>query len=488
MDKLNKLSYSTIKQLLVKKEISAIELTSIYIKTSRKLNKKYNAYKEITEECALNQAGIAQQRINKKKTLKIEAMPVGVKDNFCTKDILTTACSQILKNFTPSYESSITNKIFLSGGVMIGKTNMDEFAMGSFNTNSYFGNTVNPYKAINSNEELVSGGSSGGSAVAVAAGMCLSATGTDTGGSIRLPAAFTGTIGVKPTYGRCSRFGIIAFASSLDQAGIFSCNIIDSILILESIIGFDKKDSTSTNINSPNILSSIKANVKGLKVGVVHEYKTNNISFCIKNYLEKSKQWLINSGAKIINISLPHTKYALATYYIIAMAESSSNLARYDGVKYGARKEKKNDSFKEMISRTRNECFGEEVKRRIISGSYVLSSGHFGEYYQKAQKVRRLIMNDFKIAFHKIDVILAPTTVDTAFPIKNKLNPVEMYNNDLFTIPASLSGLPCVSIPVGFSNNKLPVGIQLIANSYDEKNLFKFASIISNNAKFQKMI
>lgn len=485
MQELKGLPYYKIRQLLVDKEVSALELINAYIETSKESNKKYNAYREITDEYAINQAKASQERIDKGQALKIEAMPIGVKDNYCTKGVLTTACSKMLENFIPPYESTVTNQLFANGGIMIGKANMDEFAMGSSNTNSYFGNVINPYKASDSNKDLVAGGSSGGSAAAVAANMCLGALGSDTGGSVRLPAAFTGTVGVKPTYGRCSRYGIITFASSLDQAGVFANNITDAGLILESISGFDENDSTSKDIAPPDILNSIGKSIKGMKVGVPKEYKKENLNQTIVDYLEKAKQWFVDAGAEIVNISLPHTDHALATYYIITSAEASSNLARYDGVRYGTRIEGDGDNFQDMIERTRGECFGAEVKRRIISGTYVLSASHFGAYYQKAQKVRRLIANDFTTAFEKVDVILTPTTSNSAFAIGEKSNPIDMYNNDLFTVPASLAGLPCMSIPIGFSHNKLPLGLQLIANSYDEENLFKFANIVEKSANFK---
>ncbi|WHA04989.1 Asp-tRNA(Asn)/Glu-tRNA(Gln) amidotransferase subunit GatA [Candidatus Bandiella numerosa] len=486
MQELKGLPYYKIRQLLIDKKVSALELTNAYIETSREANKKYNAYREITDEYAINQAKASQERIDKGQALKIEAMPIGVKDNYCTKGVLTTACSRMLENFIPPYESTVTNQLFANGGIMIGKANMDEFAMGSSNTNSYFGNVINPYRASDSNRDLVAGGSSGGSAAAVAANMCLGALGSDTGGSVRLPAAFTGTVGVKPTYGRCSRFGMIAFASSLDQAGVFANNITDVGLIVEAISGFDENDSTSKDIASPDILNSIGKSIKGMKVGVPKEYQKENLNQTIVDYLEKAKQWFIDAGAEIVNISLPHTDHALATYYIITSAEASSNLARYDGVRYGTRIEGHGDNFQDMIERTRGECFGAEVKRRIISGTYVLSSSHFGAYYQKAQKVRRLIANDFVSAFEKVDVILTPTTSNPAFAIGEKSNPIDMYNNDLFTVPASLAGLPCMSIPIGFSHNKLPLGLQLIANSYDEENLFKFANIVEKSANFKR--
>ncbi|MSO13487.1 Asp-tRNA(Asn)/Glu-tRNA(Gln) amidotransferase subunit GatA [Rickettsiales endosymbiont of Trichoplax sp. H2] len=479
------LPYYKVQKLLVDKDISVVEFIKLYIEIAKDANVKYNAYREITEEYALNQAQESQKRFDNGQALKIEAMPIGVKDNYCTKGILTTACSKMLENFIPPYESTVTSKLFANGGIMIGKTNMDEFAMGSSNTNSYFGDVINPYKANDSDKNLVAGGSSGGSAAAVAANTCLGALGSDTGGSVRLPAAFTGTVGIKPTYGRCSRYGIIAFASSLDQAGVFANNITDAALILESISGFDENDSTSKNKVTPNLIDNIGKSIKGMKVGIPKEYQKDNINPEIKSYLEKAKKWFLDAGAELVNISLPHTDYALATYYIITSAEASSNLARYDGVRYGVRMEEKGDSFQDMIERTRGECFGEEVKRRIISGTYVLSASHFGDYYQKAQKIRRLIANDFISAFEKVDVILTPTSSNPAFAIGEKTNPIDMYNNDLFTVPASLAGLPCISIPVGFSKNKLPLGIQLISKSYDEENLFRFANIIEKNSEFK---
>ena len=481
---LQSLPYYKIKQLLIDKKLSVAELINLYIEVSYEKNKKYNAYRELTSQYAKNQIKASQERINKNEALKIEAMPVGIKDNFCTKGILTTACSRMLENFIPPYESTVTNKMFTNGAIMIGKTNMDEFAMGSSNTNSYFGNVINPFKENDSNKDLVAGGSSGGSAAAVAANMCLGALGSDTGGSVRLPAAFTGTVGVKPTYGRCSRYGLIAFASSLDQAGVFANNITDAGLILESICGFDDNDSTSKNIKPANIVANIGKSIKGMKVGIPKEYQKDDIYPQIIEYYEKAKSWFIDAGAHIVDISLPHTDYALATYYIIATAEAASNLARYDGIRYGARVEEECDSFQEMIAKTRNKCFGEEVKRRIISGTYVLSSNHFGEYYQKAQKVRRLIYNDFVSAFNKVDMIITPTTSNHAFRIGEKSNPIDMYYNDLFTVPASLAGLPCISIPVGLAHNGLPLGLQLITQSYNEETLFKFSSIVEKNSEF----
>lgn len=487
IQELQKLPYHKIKQLLLNKEISTTELVRAYIDICELKNKKSNAYREITSKYALKQAIASQERINRGEHLKIESMLIGIKDNFCTKGVLTTACSKMLENFIPPYESTVTNKLFSKGAIMLGKTNMDEFGMGSSNTNSYFGNVINPYKASNVNKDLVAGGSSGGSAAAVAAGMCMGALGTDTGGSVRLPAAFTGTIGVKPTYGRCSRYGIIAFASSLDQAGIFANNITDAALILESIIGFDENDSTSVNLSLPNLLSNIGRSIKGIKVGIPKEYQKYKVNNEITSHLKKVEKYFLDANAEIIDITLPHTDYALAAYYIIASAEASSNLARYDGVRYGNRIINSKDNFQDMIMRTRNECFGAEVKQRIVSGTYVLSANHFGDYYEKAQKIRRLITKDFTRAFDQVDIILSATSAKHPFPIEDKLTSIDMYNNDLFTVPPSLAGLPCISIPVGLSKNKLPIAIQLIANSYDEETLFKCASVIEKQANFSPL-
>jgi aspartyl-tRNA(Asn)/glutamyl-tRNA(Gln) amidotransferase subunit A len=485
MQELLGLPYHQLRKSLADRQISALELTNAFLESAIKNNSKYNAYREVTSEYAKQQASESQKRIDSGLMGKIECMPIAVKDNYCTKDVLTTACSKMLENFVPTYESTVTTKLFAEGGVMIGKANMDEFAMGSSNTNSYFGNVINPYRASDSEDDLVAGGSSGGSAAAVAAKMCLGALGSDTGGSVRLPAAFTGTVGVKPTYGRCSRYGIIALASSLDQAGVFASDVMDAALVLESIIGFDTKDSTSKNLNPPDIIGNIDKGVKGLRIGIPKEYEKGEINHSIIEYWEKAKKWLVEAGAEIVEISLPNTDYALPTYYIINAAEASSNLARYDGVRYGLRVEEQGDNFQEMIEKTRTQFFGKEVKRRILSGTYVLSSNNFSDYYQKAQKVRRLIANDFHEVFAKVDGILTPISVNPAFGVHEKSNPIDMYYNDLFTIPASLAGLPCMSVPVGFSKNKLPLGLQIIAKPYDEVTMFRFANIIEQNSEFR---
>ncbi len=475
--------YFKIKDLLIKRDISALEVIKTFLDYSEEANKEYNAFRDITRDYALQQAQESQKRIDSDTARVIEAMPIGVKDNFCTKGVLTTACSKMLQNFVPNYESTVTSKMFEDGGVMIGKTNMDEFAMGSTNANSFFGPVVNPHKANDSEVNLVSGGSSGGSAAAVSANMCSASLGSDTGGSIRLPASFTGVVGVKPTYGRCSRYGVIALASSLDQAGVFANNTTDAAMLLSSIMGFDKKDSTSKNISSQDIVSVLGKVISGKTVGIPLEYLSDKIDPKIISRLQEAKKILIESGANVVDINLPSTDLALPVYYIICSAEASSNLSRYDGVRYGMRFEEKSDSFIDMVKRTRSACFGAEVKRRIMSGTYVLSSENFSEYYLRAQKIRRLIYNDFKKAFSDIDIILAPTSVNTAFPIDNDIDAISMYYNDMLTVPASLAGLPALSIPFGKSEKGLPIGMQLIANHYDEQNLFQVASIMEKNYK-----
>ena len=391
----------------------------------------------------------------------------------------TTAASKILKDFQSPYESFVTQKLLNQGAIFMGKTNCDEFAMGSANTTSYFGNVINPLSS--KDKPLVPGGSSGGSAAAVAAKLCLGATGTDTGGSIRQPASFCGIVGIKPTYGLCSRWGVVAFASSLDQAGIFANNVEDSALLMEGIAGYDSKDSTSANIKIPNYSQSINTDLTGKTVGIPFEYNVQGIPEEISIVWEKAIKKLESGVVKIKRISLPHTKYALPTYYIIAPAEASSNLARYDGVKYGFRSELFS-SLDDMYELTRREGFGKEVKRRILIGTYVLSSGYYDAYYLKAQKVRKLIANDFENAFRECDFILTPTTPSAAFPIGDKEDdPIKMYLNDIFTVPASLAGIPGISIPFGKSNNGLPLGIQLLSKHFDEQTIFNVASFLEKN-------
>ena len=455
------------------KKISIHELSEIFIKRiNQHLN--LNAYIYFDEENIRHQL---ENHVNKDSLLN--GIPIAIKDLFCTKSMPTTAASKILKDFRPPYESFVTSKLLKQGAIFLGKTNCDEFAMGSANTTSFFGNVINPLSS--KDKPLVPGGSSGGSAAAVAAKLCLGATGTDTGGSIRQPASFCGVIGIKPTYGLCSRWGIIAFASSLDQAGIFANNVEDSAILLQSIAGYDDQDSTSANVKIPNYLESINPDMTGKIIGIPNEYNVDGIPDEISVVWENAIKKLENGGAKIKKISLPHTKYALPTYYIIAPAEASSNLARYDGVKYGFRSEK-NSSLDEMYEMTRREGFGKEVKRRILIGTYVLSAGYYDAYYLKAQKVRKLIANDFLDAFKECDCILTPTAPSAAFPIGDKEDdPIKMYLNDVFTVPASLAGIPGISLPFGKSKEGLPLGVQLLAKHFDEQTIFDVAAYLEKN-------
>ena len=483
MSSLIKLSISDALKALKNKEFTVSELVNSHIEQAQK-NKHLNFYITDTFDKAINLAKLADQNYSLGKARKLEGIPVGVKDLFCTKDVRTTAGSKMLGNFVPTYESTVSQNLKDSGAIMVGKTNMDEFAMGSSNTTSYFGNVINPWKANDSNDDLVPGGSSGGSAAAVSSFSVMAALGSDTGGSIRQPASFTGLVGIKPTYGRCSRWGMVAFASSLDQAGIFTRNTIDSALMLEALMGFDEKDSTSINKEVPELVSACSKSVKNMKVGVPYDLmKTDGVDNEIIKMWERSIEMMKSEGAEIVDISLPNSKHALAVYYIVAPAEASSNLSRYDGVRYGYRTDKDNLSLEEMYIHTRTEGFGDEVKRRIMLGTYVLSSDQMEAYYLKAQKVRRLIANDFKLAFEKADVILLPSTPSSAFKIgENQDNPLTMYLNDIFTIPASLAGLPCLSVPAAITKNGLPLGMQLIAPAFDEYNLLRASASIERSS------
>jgi aspartyl-tRNA(Asn)/glutamyl-tRNA(Gln) amidotransferase subunit A len=470
------MEFTTIKETseqLKNKKISIKELSEIFIdRINNNLN--LNAFIYFNKENIHHQI---TSHFDKKSLLN--GIPLAIKDLFCTKSMPTTAGSKILKDFQPPYESFVTHKLLNEGAIFLGKTNCDEFAMGSSNTTSYFGSVVNPLSL--KNKPLVPGGSSGGSAAAVAANLCLGATGTDTGGSIRQPASFCGVVGIKPTYGLCSRWGIVAFASSLDQAGIFTNNVNDSAILMQAIAGHDSHDSTSANIKIPNYFESINADLSGKTVGIPSEYHVPGIPEEINVVWEKAIKVLERGGVKIKNISLPHTKYALPAYYIIAPAEASSNLARYDGVKYGLRS-KNNTSLDEMYEMTRSEGFGKEVKRRVLIGTYVLSAGYYDAYYLKAQKVRTLIANDFMNAYKDCDFILTPTTPSAAFPIGDKEDdPIKMYLNDVFTVPASLAGIPGISIPFGKSQQGLPLGIQLLCKHFDEQTLFNAASYLEKN-------
>jgi len=477
MSKISELSLTKIVNGIKKKDFSSEEVTKSFIENSRN-SKKLNTY--ITE--CFDEALKFSKDFDKKKDHNglLSGVPIAVKDMFCTKNVKTTAGSKILYNFIPTYESTVTNNLWSQGAFLLGKLNCDEFAMGSSNETSFFGNVKNPY-----GEELVPGGSSGGSASALAAGLTPATIGTDTGGSIRQPASFTGTVGLKPTYGRCSRWGIVAFASSLDQAGPMTINVEDSALLLQAMSGYDSKDSTSVDKKVENYSSNLTEKIKGLKIGIPKEYRVDKMPNEIDDLWKKGIEYLKDAGAIIKNISLEHTKYALPAYYIVAPAEASSNLARYDGVKYGHRARGKN--LIEMYENTRSEGFGNEVKRRILIGTYVLSSGYYDAYYLKAQKVRQLIKNDFDKAFKDVDAILTPSTPGSAFKIGDKSDdPVSMYLNDIFTVPVNLSGLPAISVPAGYDKNNLPLGLQLIGKAFDEQTILNLSLAIEKRANFKK--
>ena len=484
---MNDITKLTIAESLVglkNKQFSATDLTKAYLQAMED-NRSLNAYVLETPEEALKQAGEADKHYASGTNRALEGIPLGIKDLFCTKDIRTTACSHILDNFVPQYESTVTANLFNDGAVCLGKLNLDEFAMGSSTETSFFGATINPWQR---ERKLVPGGSSGGSSAAVAANICAAATGTDTGGSIRQPSAFCGVTGIKPTYGRCSRYGVIAFASSLDQPGPIAKDVRDCAILLKSMAGYDAKDSTSINKEVPDFAAVLGQSVKGLKVGVPAEYRPEGLNAEISGYWDKGIEILRQAGAEIVNISLPHTKYALPTYYIIAPAEVSSNLARYDGVRYGLRVD--GNSLDEMYINTRSAGFGKEVKRRIMIGTYVLSAGYYDAYYRKAQKIRRLIRNDFLEAFKLCDVILTPTTPTAAFPIGDKSmqeNPINMWLNDVFTVSVNLAGLPGMSLPIGLSKDGLPLGLQLIGRAFDEETIFKTAAVLEKEAKFERL-
>ena len=481
MNEIFNLSLLEVKEALKKHDLSALEVTNAFIEAAEKI-KKLNIYNTFTPEKAIEMAKLSQSRIDKGQGKPLDGIPIAVKDLFCTEGILTTASSKILNNFIPNYESTVTNNLWEAGAVMLGKVSCDEFAMGSSNETSYFGNVINPWSKGKA-KKLTPGGSSGGSAAVVASNAALAATGTDTGGSIRQPVAFCGVSGIKPTYGRCSRWGIIAFASSLDQAGPITKTVSDSALMLSVMSGYDHKDSTSANLKTPNFLASCRENsLNNVKVGIPKEYQINGMSSEIIKLWENGAKWLQDRGAQIIDVSLPHTNYALPTYYVIAPAEASSNLARYDGVRYGFRKPK--DNLDELYSSTRAEGFGAEVQRRILIGTYVLSAGYYDAYYRKAQKVRNLIINDFSDAFKKVDVLLTPTTPTAAFELGSQQDPISMYMNDVFTVPASLAGLPAMSIPSGMSKEALPLGLQVIGKPFDEENVFKVSANLEDQAKF----
>ncbi len=478
MSDLTKKSLTEIVSLIKKKEIKSEEVTNLFIKNIKN-DKKLNSFITNCNDNAVKKAKNFDK--NPKLDTLLPGIPIAVKDLFCTKGVKTTAGSKMLNNFIPNYESTITKNLWNEGAFLLGKLNCDEYAMGSSNETSFFGNVMNPVA-----ENTVPGGSSGGSASALTANLTPTTIGTDTGGSIRQPASFTGTVGLKPTYGLCSRWGIVAFASSLDQAGPMTKTVEDCALMLEAMAGFDEKDSTSINKKKENYSKNLTNNIKGLKIGIPKEYRVDGMPKEIDKLWENGKKILKESGAEIIDISLPNTKYALPTYYIVAPAEASSNLARYDGVKYGFRSNKGTNLI-EMYENTRSEGFGDEVKRRILIGTYVLSSGYYDAYYIKAQKVRQLIKNDFDESFKKVDAILTPSTPSTAFKIGEKKNdPISMYLNDIFTVPVNLAGIPAISIPAGTDNNNYPLGLQLIGKTLDEQKLLNIAFAAEKKINFKQ--
>ncbi|BCJ90494.1 glutamyl-tRNA(Gln) amidotransferase subunit A [Terrihabitans soli] len=482
MSHLTDLTLAEARDGLKTKKFTAAELTDAHVAAVEKA-RPLNAYILETPDRARAMAKASDAKLAKGEGGALEGIPLGIKDMFATEGVRTTACSKILGEFVPTYESTVTSQLWRDGAVMLGKLNNDEFAMGSSNETSAFGNVINPWRAKGSTENLVPGGSSGGSSSAVAARLCLGATGTDTGGSIRQPAAFTGIVGIKPTYGRCSRWGIVAFASSLDQAGPFARTVRDTAILMTSMAGHDPKDSTSVNIPVPDYEKAVGRSVKGLKIGVPKEYRVDGMPAEIEKLWQQGRDVLKAAGAELVEISLPHTKYALPAYYIVAPAEASSNLARYDGVRYGARVAGKDITA--MYENTRAAGFGAEVKRRIMIGTYVLSAGYYDAYYVRAQKVRTLIKRDFDEAFAAgVDAVLTPTTPSPAFAIgsKGSADPVEMYLNDIFTVTVNMAGLPGISVPAGSSTEGLPLGLQLIGRPFDEETLFALGQVIEDAA------
>jgi aspartyl-tRNA(Asn)/glutamyl-tRNA(Gln) amidotransferase subunit A len=467
-----------------KKQFSSAELTDAFLGAIEKANPHLNAYVVVTADKARERAKASDARRAAGKAGPLEGAPLGIKDLFCTEGVRTTACSGVLGEFTPTYESTVTANLFRDGALMLGKLNMDEFAMGSSNETSRFGPVVSPWRRGNEDAKLTPGGSSGGSAAAVSADLCLGATATDTGGSIRQPAAFTGTVGMKPTYGRCSRWGIVAFASSLDQAGPIAKTVEDAAMLLQSMAGHDPKDSTSLPNPLPDFRAATQRSIKGMTIGVPDEYRVDGMPEEIEVLWRQGIEWAKAAGARIKNISLKHTKYALPTYYIVAPAEASSNLARYDGMRYGARV-----AGKDLVStyeQTRASGFGAEVQRRILIGTYVLSAGYYDAYYLRAQKVRQRIAQDFRDAFQDVDAILTPATPSAAFALGEKGDdPVAMYLNDIFTVTANLAGLPALALPATTDANGLPLALQVIGKALDEESVFAVSAALERAANFQ---
>ncbi|MCB8881667.1 Asp-tRNA(Asn)/Glu-tRNA(Gln) amidotransferase subunit GatA [Acidisoma cellulosilytica] len=474
---------ASARDALRSRRISSRELTQAHLASIAALDPKLHAFITVTPDLALAQADAADAALGRGEAGPLTGLPVAIKDVFCTKGVKTTAASKILEPFVPPYESTVTSNMLRDGAVFLGKLNLDEFAMGSATTNSAFGATINPWQRQDSDVALVPGGSSGGSAAAVASGMALAATGTDTGGSIRQPASYCGIVGIKPTYGRCSRYGIVAFASSLDQAGPFGRTVEDTAILLGSMAGHDPKDSTSVPRAVPDFVAAAKRGVKGLKIGVPREYRAEGMPAEIEALWAQGLDWLRQQGAEIVDVSLPHTKYGLATYYIVAPAEASSNLARYDGVRYGLRVPA--NDLKDLYEETRAAGFGKEVRRRILMGTYVLSAGYYDAYYLKAQKVRALILKDFTEVFTKVDALLTPTAPSAAFAIgENADDPVKMYLNDIFTVPASMAGVPGMSVPAGLDAHGLPLGLQVLGRHFDEETVFAVGAALEKAAGF----
>ena len=478
------LSLAELRDALKKKDVTSLEATDAYLSRIEAAG-DLNAFITITGDKAREMAKASDDRLAKGEGGALEGVPLGIKDLFCTEETLTTAGSHILDGFQPKYESTVTSNLWRDGAVMLGKLNLDEFAMGSSNETSFYGPVVNPWRANGSDAKLTPGGSSGGSSASVAARLCAAATATDTGGSIRQPASLTGTVGVKPTYGRVSRWGVVAFASSLDQAGPIARDVRDAAVMLKSMAGHDPKDSTSINRPVPDYEAALGGSIKGLKIGVPKEYRIDGMPAEIETLWQSGIDWMKDAGAEIVDISLPLTKYALPVYYIVAPAEASSNLARYDGVKYGHRAKDYSD-IQSMYEETRAEGFGDEVKRRVLIGTYVLSAGYYDAYYLRAQKVRKRIFDEFAEAFGKVDLILTPSAPSAAFELGAKMaDPVQMYLNDVFTVTANLAGIPGASVPAGLDANGLPLGLQLLAKPFDEETMFKGMHALEQAAAFK---
>ncbi|MGQ2908496.1 MAG: Asp-tRNA(Asn)/Glu-tRNA(Gln) amidotransferase subunit GatA [Aliihoeflea sp.] len=484
MTDLTRLTIAEARTKLRAKEFTSAELTDAYLGAIDAANGELNAYVKVTPDKAREMAKRSDAKLAAGQGGDLEGIPLGIKDLFGTEGVHTQAASHILDGFEPRYESTVTANLWADGAVMLGKLNMDEFAMGSSNETSHYGPVKNPWRAQNSNLDLVPGGSSGGSASAVSAWLCAGATATDTGGSIRQPAAFTGTVGIKPTYGRCSRWGVVAFASSLDQAGPITRDVRDAAIMLKSMASVDERDTTSVNIPVPDYEAAIGQSIKGMRIGIPKEYRVEGMPQEIETLWQKGIAWLKDAGAEIVDISLPHTKYALPAYYIVAPAEASSNLARYDGVRYGLRVPGKD--IADMYEQTRAAGFGREVKRRIMIGTYVLSAGYYDAYYLQAQKVRTLIKKDFEDVFAAgIDTILTPATPSAAFGIADEdmaADPVKMYLNDIFTVTVNMAGLPGIAVPAGLDAKGLPLGLQLIGRPFEEETLFRTAHVIEQAA------